>query len=397
MYFGIIARRTLSDCIFFALQLLVGLLVVGLPCLVLQRLLVYGIPYTYMPHLLFYIIPECLQFLLPLSLLIGVIITFARMGAENEIMLLKASGIQPTSLVYPILAMAFIVSFGAWYINDIYAICRERGIRNVILNGAEDIVYGMLKSNGEINTRQIRIKAKSVKDGYLHGVSIHYMSSPLSVPIDIEAQTARIQTDKVQREFIIELSNSVFRRGMASGGSYRKKDYYSIPIDALLSGDAAANITNAPMLQMLKRLNVLNKDIKNAQENIAGNTAVTLLTGEFGLFDSDSLQSSRSNLKKYTNTYKKAIIEPYRRFTMGFTCFCLVALGAPLAFYYNRKISIFYNIFLSAALTVAIFAFLFAMGLNLGKQGLAPPWMICLADVVPLVTGFILLRYVSNT
>ena len=395
MNLGIIARRTMSDCILFAIQVLVSLFVVGLPCFVLQRLLIYGIPYSYMPHLLFYIIPECLQFFLPLSLLLGVIITFARMGAEGEIMLLKASGIQPARLATPILILCFFVSFGAWYINDIYAMCRERGIRNVILNGAEDIVNGMLKKNGEINTRQIRIKVDSVQDGYLHGVSIHYMSSPLSTPIDIEAQTARIQTDKVEREFIIELSNSVFRRGKASGGSYRKKDYYSIPIDALLAGDHASNLTNSPILSMLKQLNALNKDIKNAQENIVGNTAVTLLTGDFSMFDSDSMKNSRSNLKSYSRTYQKASIEPFRRFTMGFSCFCLIPLSAALAIYFY-KINIYTNAIFSALLSAGPFFLLFAMGLNLGKQGLAPPWMICLADAFPLVTGFIMLRYVSN-
>ena len=395
MHFGILARRALINSFFFALQFLLGLLVIGLPFMVLQRLMVYGIPFKYMPHLLLYIIPECLQFLLPTSLVIGISITFAQMEAEKEIILLKASGIQPTRLLYPILIMTFIISFGAWFINDVSAICRERGIRNVILNGAENIAYGMLKTSGEINNRQIRIKADSVQDGYIHGVSIHYMPSPLSIPIDIEAQTARLQTDKVQREFIIELSNSVFRRGKASGGSYRKKDYYTLPIDAILSSDAAANITNAPMIPMLKRLKALNNDIKNAQENIAGNTAVTLLTGEFSLFDSDSMQSSRSNLKKYSTTYKKAIIEPYRRFTLGFACFCLIPLCASLTFIFNYMY-IYNNISISVAVAICSFLFLFAIGLNFGKQGLAPPWMICFADVVPFVIGVILLRYVSN-
>lgn len=367
----------------------------GLPSLVLQRLIVYGIPYTYIPHLIFYIFPECLQMLLPLSLMGGVIITFARMGAENEIMILKASGIQPTRLVYPILLMTFLLSFGAWYINDISAICRERGIRNVLLNGAEDIVYGMLKSNGEINTRKLRIKVDSVENDYLHNVSIHYMSSPLSTPVDIEAQTARIRTDKIRREFSIELSNCMFRRGKASGGSYKKKDLYSIPIDAFLSSDAASNITNAPMMEMIKELEELNNNIKETQDCIAGNTATILLSGEYSQFNSETMQNYRSSLKEYSNTHKKAIIEPFRRITMGFACFCLVAFSAPLAIHYN-KINIYYNVFFSAAPTVALFAILFVMGLNLGKQGITPPWMICLADVIPLVFGLIMLKYVSN-
>lgn len=363
--------------------------------MVLQRLLVYGIPYTYIPHLIFYIIPECLQFLLPTSLMVGVIITFARMGAENEITVLKSSGIQPIRLVYPLLAMAFVLSFGAWYINDISAICRERGIRNVLLNGAEDIVKGMLKSNGEITTRQLRIKVDSVENnGYLRGVSIHYMPSPTSTPIDIEAQTARIQTDKIRREFIIELSKCMFRRGNTTGTFYRS-ERYPIPIDAFLAGDAASNITNAPMMQMIKQFAVLEKNIKETQENIAGDTSVILLTGEYSMYNSDFIKSARSNLKNYTNTRKKASIEPYRRFTMGFACLCLVAFCAPLVIY-NHKIYIYYNFFYSAAPTVVIFIVLFVMGLNLGKQGVIPPWVICFADIVPLVLGFFLMRYVAN-
>ena len=362
--------------------------------MVLQRLLVYGIPYTFIPHLIFYIFPECLQMLLPLSLVGGVIITFARMGAENEIMILKASGIQPTRLVYPLLAMSFILSFGAWYINDISAICRERGIRNVLLNGAEEIVKGMLKSNGEINTRQLRIKVDSVENGYLRDVSIHYMQTPTSTPIDIKASSARIQTDKINREFIIELSDCVFRRGKAFVTSYRN-ERYPIPIDAILAGDAASNITNAPILQMIKEFAALNQKIKYSQESIAGDTAVILLTGDYDLYNSDSLKNNRSNLKNYSTTHKKAIIEPYRRFTMGFACFSLVIFCAPLAIYYH-KINIYYNVFICAAPTIALFAVLFAIGLNLGKQGVIPPWMICLADIVPFILGVFLMKYVSN-
>ena len=393
MHIGILARRTLSDCILFASEIFGGLLVVGLPSLVLQRLLVYHIPYTYIPHLIFYIIPECLQMLLPLSLMGGVIITFARMGAESEIMILKASGIQPTRLIYPLLAMAFILSFGAWYINDISAICRERGIRSVLINGAEEIVTGVLKSSGEINTRKLRIKVDSVENGYLRGVSIHYMPSPTSTPIDIEAQSARIQTDKVQREFLIEVSNGMFRCGDNLGTF--KKEQYPLPIEAFLGSDAASNITNAPMMQMIKEFAALNKNIKQTQERIAGDTAMILLTGEYSLYNSDSMKNARSDLTDYSNTYKKAIIEPYRRFTMGFACLSLLIFSAPLAIY-NNKMNIYYNVFLCAAPTVALFAILFVMGLNLGKQGVVPPWMICLADVVPLAIGAILMRYVSN-
>ena len=395
MGIGILARRTLSDFILFASEIFLGLLIVGLPSLVLQRLLVYHIPYTYIPHLIFYIFPECLQMLLPLSLMGGSVITFARMGAENEIMILKASGIQPVWLICPLLALSFILSFGAWYINDISAISRERGIRNVLLNGAEDIVKGILKSTGEINTPQLRIKADSVDKDYLYGVSVHYMPSPTATPIDIEAQRARIQTDKLQWEFIIELADCRIREGNAQIVTHRKVDHYSIPISAFLTQDAASNITNAPMGQMFKELAVLNDKIKETEDQIAGDAAAILLTGEYSQYDSESMKRCHKDLKDYSNTYRKAIIEPYRRFTMGFACLCLVILSAPLAIYYS-KIGIYYNVFFSAAPTISLFAILFVIGLNLGKQGAVPPWTICLADIVPFILGVIMIKYVSN-
>lgn len=395
MNIGILAQRTLGDFILFASEIFLGFLVVGLPSLVLQRLLIYHIPYTYIPHLIFYIFPECLQMLLPLSLMGGAIFTFARMGAENEIVILKAAGIQPVRLIYPLLALSLLLSFGAWYVNDISAISRERGIRNVLLNGAEDIVKGMLKATGEINKPQLRIKAESVDNEYLHGVSVHYMPSPTSTPIDIEARTARMQIDKSQWEFIIELADCRIREGNATIVTHRKIDHYSIPINVFLTQDAASNITNAPMRQMYKELSELNEKIKETQDQIAGEASAILLTGEYSQFDSDSMNHSHKDLNDYSNTRQKAMIEPYRRFTMGFACFCLVIMSAPLAVY-NSRYGVYFNVFFSAAPTIALFAILFVIGLNLGKQGVVPPWTICLADFVPLVIGVIMMKYVSN-
>ena len=389
---GILARRTLSDCLLFTLEIFLGLLIVGLPGLVIQRLVVFCIPYKYIPHLIFYIIPECLQFLLPASLMGGVIITFARMGAENEIVVLKSSGIQPTRLIYPLLAMSFIISFGAWYINDIAASCRERGIQNVSLNGAEDIVKGILKSKGEINSRDMRIKVDSVEGNCLHGVSFYYKESPEALPIDIETQTAEVQTDLEHKQFIVLFTNGKGRYEDDDGGF----DSLCIPIPiSLFLQDSASDITNATMGQMIKEFEELNDSIKKTKERIASDAATILLTGDFDLYKSESLKECHSNLKRYNNIYQKAAIEPYRRFTMGFACFCLVAFSAPMAIYYNKK-NIYSNIVRCAATAVFLFIFLFAMGLNFGKQGVIPPWMICFADIVPLVIGLFLMQYVSN-
>lgn len=393
MFSSIIVKKTIGSCIRLATVFLCVLLVVGIPSLVIQRMALYRIPFTYMPHLIFYIMPECLQFLLPISLMCGTIATFAKMGADGELLALKASGIQPIRLIWPLLVICFLISFGAWYINDISAICRERGISNVILNGAEKIVYGILKTDGEINTYQLFIKVDSVEDDYLCGVTLHYKSSPTSPPYDAEVQRARIQTDKVKREFIVELKTGYFRSGNLTGQIVNER--IPVSISAFLPSDAASNITNAPMGQMIKGFQELNKNIKDVKRRIAGDTAVILLSGEYPMFNSATIKRNRALLEEHTKTFQKAIIEPFRRFTLGFTCFCLVIVAAPMAII-NSKMDVIPNVFSCAAPTLIMFAIFFSFGLNFGKQGVIPPWAICFSDLLLILVGLILLRIAAK-
>ncbi len=90
--------------------------------------------YTQIPVSLFgqieiALIPNVLVFTLPMAVLAGTIIGFARMGSDSEIVAMRAAGIGTWSMLWPILLMGMILTAATTYINMKEAPQAARGLR----------------------------------------------------------------------------------------------------------------------------------------------------------------------------------------------------------------------------------------------------------------------------
>ncbi len=97
--------------------------------------------YTQIPVSLFgqieiALIPNVLVFTLPMAVLAGTIIGFARMGSDSEIVAMRAAGIGTWSMLWPILLMGMILTAATTYINMKEAPQAARGLRKAALQGA---------------------------------------------------------------------------------------------------------------------------------------------------------------------------------------------------------------------------------------------------------------------
>lgn len=64
------------------------------------------------------LIPLLLTYTMPFACLIGVIMAFGRLSADNEIIAIRASGIRLRTLIAPLLTIGIILSLCTFYIND---------------------------------------------------------------------------------------------------------------------------------------------------------------------------------------------------------------------------------------------------------------------------------------
>ena len=104
-----------------------------------------------------YTLPNALVFALPGTILFSVCSVFGRISASRELVALKSLGISPTAVVRPALALAFLVSLITVWLVDVAFSWGHAGIQRVILESAEEIAYGVLRTQRSYSTRQFSI------------------------------------------------------------------------------------------------------------------------------------------------------------------------------------------------------------------------------------------------
>jgi lipopolysaccharide export system permease protein len=105
-----ISAPTILSLLIFTFVLLMGK-IPKLTELVINK----GVPATEILQLFSYLLPTFFSITVPLSFLLGILLTFGRFSADNEFVALKASGISLYSLIKPVLFLAFLFTLlTAW-------------------------------------------------------------------------------------------------------------------------------------------------------------------------------------------------------------------------------------------------------------------------------------------
>lgn len=109
-----IASLFLLGIIIFTLVLLMGRLI-ALTDLVVSR----GVPFFDVCRMVIYLIPSFLVFTIPMSLLLAVLLAFGRLSADNEIVVLKSSGMSLVQLLSPVFICASFAVVAALAVSTI--------------------------------------------------------------------------------------------------------------------------------------------------------------------------------------------------------------------------------------------------------------------------------------
>ena len=81
-------------------------------------------------------IPNVLVFTLPMAVLAAVMIGFARMGSDSEIVAMRAAGVGTWAMLCPVLVLGLMVTAASFYINMKEAPQSARGLRRAAILGA---------------------------------------------------------------------------------------------------------------------------------------------------------------------------------------------------------------------------------------------------------------------
>ena len=140
------------------------------------------------------------------------------MSGANEVVAAKALGISPVVLIWPALALALLLSLVTVWLNDLAVSWGRNGMRRVVIEAVDEIIYSMLRSQQRYSSPMFAINVKRVEGRRLMMVTMSMQAHGNSPAVTITAEEATLQLDKAEGVLKIILCNgSIDMAGKLSG------------------------------------------------------------------------------------------------------------------------------------------------------------------------------------
>jgi len=376
----------------FALTVLTGGVMIFL---VLKDLLNNGVPLVQIGLLIPYALPDALRFSIPATLLLATTTVYSRMSGYNEVVALKALGISPVAILWPVWVVAFLLSLLTVWLNDVAVSWGRLGAERVIQEAIEEIAYGMLRTERRYVSPRFTINVKRVEERTLTRPTLTVSPHGSTPAIMIEAETATLHADLRENVLVIELHDcnmEIEGRGRAFFPEYKLE----IPLnDSAWGGQAALNPSCLPLWRFSEEIAKQKQAIERRKEELAATAAQQLLAGEFDRLTGpewDRRAAESANMEKLLCRLR---LEPYRRWSAGFCCLCFVWIGAPMAVW-QRNRDFLTSFFLCFLPILVVYYPLLAYGIDGAKNGTIPPVAVWTGNVLLVVWGTWLLRKVMR-
>ncbi len=386
----------LGDVIQLFLVTLFGMTLFIMLGLVLHRVWTENLGLGVFTQLLPYASVMSLQFAIPATLLFSVCTVYGRISADNEIVAIKSGGISPMRIVKPTLIFAFLMSPLAVWINDMAVSWGEPGLRRVVLHSLAEIVYAKLKKDRSYESQGgLTIHVQDIEDRWLIKPTIIMYGQGAARTQTITAEKARISLNAVNESLTIELVKYESDSGSEfyfNGG----KDPSSIELPLSKAAKKSSSDKSASFVSlrdMSSRRNQLDSETDQRRLQLLTRSSLALVSGRLTMLHDIPSHNHRIFIQQSGQNMNRLLSEPWRRWAQGFSCFCFVWLGVPLAILWRSAdyMATFGICFLPILL---LYYPLFIVGVDHSKSGDWHPSAPWLANVVLLIVGAWMLRRV---
>lgn len=313
--------------------------------------------------LILYCTPEFLQFTIPMSIMMAVLLTFLRMSVDNEIIAVKAGGGNIYHLVFPVFLFCFLGFVFTFMIT----------------------VYGLVWGHDSYEKLVVEIASKSadasLKEGAFNdkidGIMFYVNKIDIKKKILYDVFIDDSRNEKNQSTIIAPKG----KHFVSSDNSSVKLRLFNGVINKVNIQDKSVNTISFDTYDI--EIDLKKKDKKGSGKN-KSKKAKTI-----------------AELKQYIKTIKDesgkrtSIMEIHKRFALPVACFSLGLLAMPLGLKsaFSKRSS-------GLGLGLACFLFyyfLLGTGLSCGKNGLLPPALsIWIPDIIMAIIGLIFLVRIAK-
>lgn len=417
MYFGTVNRMIFAELMKVFLLSLVALTGMFMLAGMIQEASQKGLSPAQIVMAIPLIIPNTLPFTIPATTLFATCVVYGRMSADNEILVLRAAGINIYHVLWPALLLGVGTSLttGALYYDTIPR--SQTLLREQLLKDSDNLIHGMIKREGGMRQSNLDfvLYVRDVQGRDLIDVVVKKRRpDKLGFELVARAQVARIRIRSVgegqaekpkEDEKELTAIEKLKRRRAATGTGGDRKElvvYMDRCFVDSLKGDAAADLQHQeyttplpealfgkdprdrPSAQTWQELFVNRTEARALRDEIAAEAAAIRAQGK-------PTQEYEFALKDSTRKVRQYDTEIQMRPALSLGCLAFVLIGCPVGIWASRSdyLSVFIICFMP---TVFIYYPVLLAGINLAKDGKFPAYATWAADVLALLASFVLIR-----
>ena len=142
---------------------LTGLTLLFLVLVLVKEAADHSLPLTHVLRLIPYALPESLTMTIPVTLLLACTTVYSRMSGANEVVAAKALGISPMALLQPAFCLALLLSLATVWLDDLAVSWGRNGMQGVVVEGAVDIIYSLLRAKHSYTSPIFSINVRGVQ------------------------------------------------------------------------------------------------------------------------------------------------------------------------------------------------------------------------------------------
>lgn len=337
-----------------------------------------------------FIIGKSISFTLPMSLLPAVTITYGRMTHENEILILRTTGMYAISYLAPAFIIGIFFSVLCVYLNcEVIPWMNKK--RDALTRYAVELIISTSFSSGQ-NTidfiPDVKIRYDSLSRGKFNKLFIQRLAlqeDQYYVAQEIVAKSGSLVFDTTKNILNFQLENGVIshiNREHEFGKTIVEKrfsfEYISIPIQlSPPDNEIADRAKYKPIFELIRDTQKMGKEIERLR-------AMGKIPAQFD-----------REVPLYEQYYDNRVVI-HERFASGFTPIIIILIGAPLGILIRHSNPLV--AFGVSAIPMFVFYYpLMMVGKTLAEEAkisaFVGTWM---SNVIMLILGFFLVVYISR-